>query len=145
MKIHLPPPVIFLICALLMWWLPPLYVFPQHHWVVASLVALGLIVGWSSVMQFLLAKTSINPIHLEKSKKLVISGMFKISCNPMYLSLVILLLAWASWLGSASALLMIAVFVLYMNKVQIRREEQFLEQRFGQDYVDYKKKVRRWL
>lgn len=144
-KILIPPPIIFLLCAGIMYCLPPLLEFPRYFgWSIALIVLSG-IIGSISAIQFILAKTTLHPIHLEESKTLVVSGWFKFSRNPMYLALVILLLAWAFYLGSVSAVCFIGVFVWYMNNTQIKREEHFLEQRFGQDYLEYKKKVRRWL
>lgn len=144
-KKPIPPPIIFLFCAGIMYCLPPLFEFTGYFgWSIVLIILSGMI-GGGSVLQFILAKTTLNPIYLTESKTLVVSGWFKFSRNPMYLALVILLLAWALYLGSVSAVCFIGVFVWYMNNTQIKREEHFLEQRFGQDYLEYKKKVRRWL
>ena len=63
----------------------------------------------------------------------------------MYLSLLLILIAWALWLGNSLAWLGVIVFILVMNRVQIAREEAYLEGKFGDEYRRYKQKVRRWL
>ena len=65
--------------------------------------------------------------------------------NPMYLNLLLYLLAWAVYSSSWLALLFVPVFVLYIDQFQIRPEERALSSLFGPDYVAYKGRVRRWL
>jgi protein-S-isoprenylcysteine O-methyltransferase Ste14 len=63
----------------------------------------------------------------------------------MYLSLLLALAAWATWLGSWPALLVVPAFVLAMNRWQIRPEERALAALFGAEYEAYRRSVRRWL
>ena len=77
--------------------------------------------------------------------QLVSTGIFRFSRNPMYLSLLLMLIAWALWLGNSLAWLGVIVFILVMNRFQIAREEAYLESKFGDEYRRYKQKVRRWL
>ena len=98
-----------------------------------------------AIGQFLLARTSLNPLQLEKSSQLVTTGIYRFSRNPMYLSLVFALLASNSYLGSLGAILGVVVFVLYMTKVHIQAEEKMLAQLFGKAYQVYCQRVRRWL
>lgn len=145
MKIIIPPPILFIVSALIMWILPPIYLFPRYLILIVILILLSGIVGWGSVWQFFRVKTSVDPIHLKKSHQLVISGMYRFSRNPMYLALALLLFAWGLWLGSVSAVLFVGIFMFVLTEFQIKREEQFLTQRFGQNYLDYRQRVRRWL
>jgi protein-S-isoprenylcysteine O-methyltransferase Ste14 len=62
----------------------------------------------------------------------------------MYLSLLLLLLAWGLYLGNAFNTLLAALFVAYMNRFQIGPEERFLESRFGPAFRQYCTLVRRW-
>ena len=57
----------------------------------------------------------------------------------------LLILAAGAWANSLWLWLMVAVLVLVMNRAVIVPEERYLEQRFGRDYLDYKRAVRRWL
>ena len=96
-----PPPVIFIGCALIMTYLPNPYPVTINI-VIAYLIALASsFVGFFSVWQFYKNKANIHPIHLEKSKVFVVNGIYRFSRNPMYLSLVGLLVAWAFYLQSA--------------------------------------------
>jgi protein-S-isoprenylcysteine O-methyltransferase Ste14 len=75
----------------------------------------------------------------------VAHGIYRRSRNPMYLALLLALAAWGLLLGNAVALLVLPVFVLAMNRLQILPEERALEALFGADFVAYRQKVPRWL
>jgi protein-S-isoprenylcysteine O-methyltransferase Ste14 len=63
----------------------------------------------------------------------------------MYLGLLLALIAWGVILANALALLILPVFIAYMNRFQISAEEAALTAAFGQDFLDYKSRVRRWV
>lgn len=87
----------------------------------------------------------MNPIRPTATSSLVTSGPFRLTRNPMYLSLGFYLLAWAAYLSSVWALLLVPVFMLYINEFQIKPEERALSSLFGPEYAAYKARVRRWL
>ena len=97
------------------------------------------------MLQLFIRKTTINPHDFKHTTQLVSTGIFQFSRNPMYLSLLLMLIAWALWLGNSLAWLGVIVFILVMNHCQIAREEAYLESKFGDEYRHYKQKVRRWL
>ncbi|PHS26434.1 MAG: isoprenylcysteine carboxyl methyltransferase [Methylophaga sp.] len=107
-------------------------------------VILGLSSDGVSLVQFFRAHTTMNPIHPENADKLVTTGMYRFTRNPMYVGLVLLLLGWAIFLGSLLPFMMLPIFIVVMTNQQIIPEEQILEQKFGQQYRDFKYKVRRW-
>ncbi|MDX1811540.1 MAG: isoprenylcysteine carboxylmethyltransferase family protein, partial [Gammaproteobacteria bacterium] len=72
-------------------------------------------------------------------------GIYRISRNPMYVGLLFLLLAMATYLGNAYILLLVAFFIIYMNAFQIGPGERALEAIFDEDYRQYKARVRRWI
>ena len=76
---------------------------------------------------------------------MVSTGIYRVTRNPMYLGLSLVLVAWAVFLSSAWALLGVAAFVLYMDRLQIAPEERALSKLFGSEYTAYRAKVRRWL
>nr|WP_299388932.1 isoprenylcysteine carboxylmethyltransferase family protein [Allomuricauda sp.] len=98
----------------------------------------------AALLQFVLAKTTTNPINLTKSSKLVTKGVFKYSRNPMYLAMLLILLGFGLSLGNAFNTLLAAGFVYYMNHFQIGREEEALHELFGKEYREYCKATRRW-
>jgi len=63
----------------------------------------------------------------------------------MYLGMAIVLVGVTIAFGSAIGLLMVLVFVLYITRFQIKPEERILEAKFGEAFVDYKAKVKRWI
>lgn len=76
---------------------------------------------------------------------LVSEGPFRVSRNPVYLSAVIQLFGIAVLLGSLSALLVVIAWFLTLSSFFIPPEEKVMTDIFGQDYLDYKRRVRRWL
>ena len=143
--IPVPPPLIFVFCALLMKFLPPVLQFPSSLWLVIVFGGMGCAIGAASVLQFLLAKTTLNPFQLETASQLVTGGIYRLSRNPMYLSLVFILLAWMLYLGSFSALLGVVLFIWYITKFQIKPEEEGLKHLFGDAFIAYCQRTHRWL
>jgi len=127
-----------------MWMLPFRFEIPFQT-PVAIAIALGaLALGVAAALEFRRVKTTINPMTPEKSSALATGGVFAWSRNPIYVADAILLLAWAIYLGNPLSLLGIPAFVLYMNRFQIRPEEEALKRIFP-DYEAYCRRVRRWL
>jgi len=138
-----------LIMAGLMWLLDRF--FPMANFISAPWNQIGFLVmvfamftDGLSLMQFFRVHTSINPIHPEKAQTLVTSGMYRLTRNPMYLGLLLLLLGWAVFLGSVLPFIVLPLFVVVLTVQQIIPEERILEEKFGQQYCDYKQSVRRW-
>ena len=109
------------------------------------IVSVSSVIVFFSLWQFYKSKANINPIHLEKSNVFVVDGIYRFSRNPMYLSLAGLLVAWAVYLQSAVSFLGVFLFVYLITQWQIKPEEYWLEKKFGDSYLAYKKKVRRWI
>ncbi|MBF0264221.1 MAG: isoprenylcysteine carboxylmethyltransferase family protein [Gammaproteobacteria bacterium] len=149
LKLLIPPPVYMVIFAGLMWLLSQYY--PVYSWSIDTqdigigIIFIGGLIDLSSLFLFLIAKTSVNPMKPEKAETVVKRGMYKFSRNPMYLGLLLLLTGWSLFLGVLSALVLLPTFVWTINTMQIQYEEVILEQKFGDDYVQYKKSVRRWI
>ncbi len=150
LETKIPPPVLLAIVAALMWLLARYtYVFsppPQLRMgFVLFFVAVALLYGVPAVLAFRQHKTTVDPVHVEKASKLVTSSSFSFSRNPMYTAMLMLLFAWVFYLGSPWALLLAILFELYLLFFQIWPEERAMLAKFGADYLDYAKKVRRWI
>ncbi|QLB12652.1 protein-S-isoprenylcysteine O-methyltransferase Ste14 [Bisgaardia hudsonensis] len=143
-SVKLPPPVIFIVCILIMYILPKFYLFDRYLYLVVSSLLLSSVFAITSVCQFIINKANISPINLN-TDKFITTGIYRFTRNPMYLSLVLALVAWFFWLGNLLAIFGIVLFVILINYLQIKPEEKVLEKIFGQDYLIYKKKVRRWI
>jgi protein-S-isoprenylcysteine O-methyltransferase Ste14 len=89
------------------------------------------------------AKTTVKPF--EESSALVTGGAFRVSRNPMYLGFLLILFGIAILLGSLAPFVVVLVFPILMDQVFIQVEERRLEDKFGQSWLEYKARVRRWI
>ena len=112
-------------------------------WVGVPLVLFSLALFVASTRQFKAAGTPV-PGNMPATA-IVESGPYRLSRNPIYLAFSGLVLGIACWLNSLWLLATLAVSVSLMSFVVIPREERYLEYRFGAEYLEYKRKVRRWL
>lgn len=149
MKLRIPPPIVMLIFACLMYVLNRFLPFGNFEFfgrneLATLLISLAFIVMALAIFQFLKAKTTTNPINLTKTSSLVTSGIFKYTRNPMYLGMLLILLAFGLKLGNAFNTLLAAGFVYFMNHFQIENEEKALTELFNKEYTMYCKATRRW-
>ena len=150
LELKVPPVGVVLVMAGLMWFaagaVPEVgFVFPAREFVAVIFVVAGLATGAMGIVSFARAKTTVNPMKPDSASSLVVSGLYARSRNPMYLGLLLILLGWAVYLSNVLAFLLLPGFILYMNRFQIEPEERALTALFGQEFVDYKSRVRRWL
>ncbi|WP_211705592.1 methyltransferase family protein [Moritella viscosa] len=146
----IPPPVITLLFAVLMWgisFITPNLTFSLALRLPLSLliVVLGSFFCVAGVASFKKATTTVNPLKPEAASSLVNSGIYRISRNPMYVGFALFLLSWGVYLSSPWTILVIVGFVFYMNKFQIIPEERALTTIFGSEFTSYLSQVRRWL
>jgi protein-S-isoprenylcysteine O-methyltransferase Ste14 len=147
---RIPPLVLVVAAAVLMWIAArfvPVFTFPVPARGLVSLVlgALGMLVAAAGILEFRRARTTVNPMTPGAASALVVRGVFRISRNPMYLGFALILLGWAVFLQSATAFVVLVAFIVYIDRFQIRPEEQALEKTFGVTFRDYARRVRRWL
>lgn len=76
---------------------------------------------------------------------LVTGGLYRFSRNPIYVGLTLIYLGVTAFFASLGALILLAAVLPVMEFGVIRREERYLEHRFGAAYRDYRARVRRWL
>ena len=149
LELRVPPPVVALLVAAAVWgvvFLVPPSSVPSFRVAVAlGLAVVALAFSASGVLAFRRAKTTKNPMKPEAASSLVVTGVYRVTRNPMYVGLAFLLMAWAVFLWSAWALVGPLTFVAYISRFQIAPEERALAKLFGAEYVAYKARVRRWL
>jgi protein-S-isoprenylcysteine O-methyltransferase Ste14 len=108
-----------------------------------SLIAIAIALLLYSVAKFRAANT---PVPARKPTTAIVrTGPYRFSRNPIYLAFSLFQLGMAIWVNSAWLLVTLVVAVALMQYVVIPREEQYLERKFGAEYLDYKASVRRWL
>lgn len=142
-------PLVWLLLALLA--MAALHGFgPQAHylgspwnWLGLAPMALGLWMAGVSAWSFERADTGLVPF--DEATTLVTQGFFRFTRNPMYLGMVVFLLGVSLIFACLPVLLPVIAFTLIIHHVFILREEQFMEQAFGDDYLEYKRSVRRWI
>ena len=148
--VHFPPPALF-VGGIGAGWLLDRYVHALPllaasrtvstlAWVV---IAAALLLMISGVVTFRRAGTAVIP-HLPASR-LVQSGPYRFTRNPMYTGFTIAYLGVTVLLRSAWPLLLLPVVLALLVKLVIRREEAYLASAFGAAYDDYRARVRRWL
>ena len=147
---RLPPPLVCLLAAFAMgalgWAAPPILVDSSLRLGIAGAVALlGLFTGASGFFAFSRAKTTIDPVHIERASSLVTGGIFRYTRNPMYVGFTLLLLGWAVCLAAPLAFVGPVAFVLFITRYQIVPEERVMLSKFGAAYADYCARVRRWI
>jgi protein-S-isoprenylcysteine O-methyltransferase Ste14 len=146
--VRLYPPVWFLLFAGAAWilaWLWPLrFSLPSALMPLVYLLAAagGVLAVWSAWL-FRHHNTTAHPY--EEASRLVTQGPYRISRNPMYLGLLLCLVAWGLWLQSLSALSLAPAFVAVITRCNICPEERRLKATFGEVYASYQMQTRRWL
>ena len=150
LELKIPPAAQFLIAMAGMWLLakfvPALSVdIPGRKPLIVLLFCLGGIVAVPAIAAFRSAGTTVDPRRPDEASRLVVRGVYRISRNPMYLGLLSLLGAWAFYLSNLLAFAGLPLFVLAMNRLQIRPEEVAMAAQFGDEYRRYREAVRRWI
>lgn len=150
LELKIPPVVQMLIIAGLMWilavMLPPLsFTFSASSLVALVLASTGVAFALLGVLEFRSAGTTVDPRVPDQSASLVVRGVYRISRNPMYLGFLLVLIGWGVFLGSITSLMLLPVFVIYMNRFQIVPEERYMREKFGEAYRHYEAAVRRWI
>jgi protein-S-isoprenylcysteine O-methyltransferase Ste14 len=149
LELKVPTPFLLLLTIVAMlglWWLHACPLSNQWGLPLAILLGVtGLTVMFASMLRFWQMGTTITPFHPEKATRLVVTGMYRYSRNPMYVGVTLVLLAFGIFLDDGLALLVVPLFPMYVNYFQIVPEERILERLFGDEYREYKKRVRRWL
>lgn len=150
LELKIPPVALVLLAAALMWlasWAMPAFWFeyPSRGLLSVSVTLAGAIISGLGIASFRRARTTVNPMKPDSTSSLVVSGIYRLTRNPMYLGFLLVLLGWAMFLSNALALLSLPAFIFYMNRFQIEPEEKALCSLFGQQFVTYTSRVRRWL
>lgn len=102
----------------------------------------GVLALWAS----LTLRRRLTPANPKKpTTAIVTEGPYRFTRNPLYLSLLLLYAGFAVLLGSLWPLLIFPLLFVSFHYGLVLREESYLEKKFGPEYLDYKKRVRRWI
>jgi protein-S-isoprenylcysteine O-methyltransferase Ste14 len=148
METKIPPPIVTLIFGFATYLSRK--IFPEIEIQYSSffgifLLLLGFFILISAVKLFRNDKTTVNPLSPEQATKLVSNGIFKLSRNPMYLGMAVILASVAVFFNIIGGIISMALFCLYITKFQIIPEEKAMKELFAQDFEQYMQATRRWI
>ena len=143
------PPIIYVVALAIAFVLdrlvplwPPTF-DPDLHHLDDVLIVIGLAVGFSGFFYFQIIGTPFNPVG--RAKRLATGGIYRVTRNPMYLGALIFFGGFALAFASGWLLLALAPIAIALQKLAIEPEEAYLTRRFGDQYLAYCAKVRRWM
>ncbi len=146
--IRFPPPLIFaglLLAGLAAddWLgLRPAMPFPVRA-AGGVICGIGVLLGAAALFAF--RRAGNDPEPWKPDAAFVPGGVYRFSRNPMYLGMALVHLGLALALDSMGALLLLPVAVLLIDRLVIAREERHLSARFGTEFEEYRRRVRRWI
>lgn len=142
------PPVWFFLAIFAMIGLHRLWPFapvisPPFTYLGIGVMVVGLLFNLSCAYLFGKNNTAIKPF--EESSQLITAGLYNYSRNPIYLGMVVILIGLWIFLGTLPPLIIILAFFGLIQEKFIKIEEQMLTEKFGQQYLTYQERVRRWI
>jgi len=108
-----------------------------------GLIGLGFLLAFNSIARFIRAKTGVVPFS--ESTTLITEGFYKYTRNPMYVGMNAFLLGLILILKNPLNIIFLIIFFFVVRNMFVLKEEVQMEETFGEDYLTYKRKVRRWL
>jgi len=150
LELKIPPDVVWVINAGLMWLVAkasPRLVVPTllRVGMGALLLICGVVVIIGARAALASANTTWGPMAPERTTRLVATGVYAFSRNPMYLGMLFVLLGWGILLASPAGLIVSTGFFLYIDRFQIAPEERALSTSLGPEYLGYRARDRRWI
>ncbi|MGD0581517.1 MAG: isoprenylcysteine carboxylmethyltransferase family protein [Bacteroidales bacterium] len=148
--VYIPPPLLYVLIFILALFIQRLIPIADALFRLGIIKAVGLI--FLIIALFFLARSlrqffqSKNTVILVKpALSLQKTGIYGISRNPMYVGLVLTYIGLTCSIGNWWNVILLPLLILIVQEYIIKREEKYLDLEFGQQYVEYKRKVRRWL
>ena len=145
MKFYPPHYLLVLsLCMLLTWYFDESS--PQNLLLIIfglGLIGFGFLLAFNSIAKFIRAKTGVVPFS--ESTTLITEGFYKYSRNPMYVGMNSFLLGLLIILNNPINFIFLIIFFFIVRNLFVIKEEVQMEETFGEDYLTYKGKVRRWL
>jgi protein-S-isoprenylcysteine O-methyltransferase Ste14 len=146
--VPIAPPLLFVLPILVSlafeWLVPSSFVHGIFRWILGVLfVITGIaLAGGGFITQ---KRAGTDPIPFNPSTRIVAHGPYRFTRNPMYIGLALCTLGIAIMADSAWMLGAVPIGLALTDRLIIRREERYLERKFGEEYLTYKRRVRRWI
>ena len=146
--LKIPPPLLVLILVISNYFSSKkidLIHLPNQDLISILILLIGMLILINPIFKFTKSKTTIDPIKFKKVNKLITTGIYKYSRNPMYLGLLMIVTSTSLFYLNIFTITTPFIFYFWINRFQIKREEIFLTEKFGKEYLLYKTKTRRWI
>jgi protein-S-isoprenylcysteine O-methyltransferase Ste14 len=146
--VKVPPPLIFLTFLLIAYGIEQYLPFEMGQspilWAISvGTITMGLATILHVAIMFRRAKTSIEP--WKPTSAIITQGIYAYSRNPIYAGLCFVQIGLGFYLNSLWVVFSFLPAAILINHLVIKREECYLESKFGNEYLNYKERVRRWL
>jgi protein-S-isoprenylcysteine O-methyltransferase Ste14 len=146
--VPIAPPLLFVLAILaslaVEWLAPTSFVHAAFRWILGVLIfvaGIALTIGGFMTQK----RAGTDPIPLNPTTRIVAHGLYRFSRNPMYIGFAMCTLALAILVDSGWMLLAVPIGFVLIDRIVITREERYLERKFGEEYLTYKRRVRRWI
>ena len=146
--LKIPPPILVFILVISNYFSSQkidLITLPNQTLISILILLIGILILINPIFKFIRSKTTIDPIKFKRVNKLITSGIYKYSRNPMYLGFLIIVISTSIFYLNIYSITTPFFFYFWINRFQIKREEIFLTEKFGKEYLQYKTKTRRWI
>ena len=146
--VSIAPPLLFVLpiaaALALEWFVPTSFVHGAFRWNIGAIFFVaGLLLNIAGFVTQKRAGT--DPIPFNPSTRIVTHGPYRFSRNPMYIGLALWTLGIAFLVDCAWMLLAVPIGLVLIDRLVVTREERYLERKFGEEYLSYKRRVRRWI
>ena len=149
-RVYIPPPLIYVFVFLLSFLIQEMIPLDRSFFYSAIaanlsivLILCSIIFSVPAIIQFIRSKNSIVP--LKPASSLQFRGIYALTRNPMYFGLLLLYAGIGIVKGNWWTIMLIPVVIILIQLLVIKKEEAYLERTFGEDYVNYRRQVRRWI
>ena len=150
LELQIPPPIIMAVFGAIAWLIAK-YLSAYNlsiqgvFWFSLGLASVGFMVAALGIIEFLKAKTTINPHSPANTSLLVQDGIYRVTRNPMYIGLFLVLVAWQVYIFNFLSLICLPLFLVCVTWLQILPEERILQEKFGSEFSEYMTRVGRWI
>jgi protein-S-isoprenylcysteine O-methyltransferase Ste14 len=148
--VYIPPPLIYLAIFLIAYFIQKVITINNSFFQKDGVKAAGIFFFLAGL--FLLVRgvgkfiqTGNTLVTIKPASSLQQSGIYRFTRNPMYFGFIFLYLGFTCFFGNWWHIIFLPVLIIIIQEYVIKREERYLERQFSQSYLDYKKKVKRWI
>ena len=148
--VFIPPPFIYLLIFFIAFFTQKILPINNsffHYDVVKTAGIIFFVAGAYFMMQgvWKFIQTGNTLITVKPASSLQQTGIYKVTRNPMYFGLICFYIGFACFFGNWWHIILLPVLIIIIQEYVIKREEKYLERQFSESYLEYKKRVRRWI